>query len=163
LQQGTASQRDGNRRESGNNNRQLGIGDQAPILDLPDLNGEIVSLESLRGSETLVLFWNPQCMFCRQMIGALKAWERNPPERAPTLLVVSTGPFEVNRAMNLRSPVILQSGFTAASSFGANSTPSAVLVDAEGKIASEIVVGASEVLKLAGAPTLAAVSPFERV
>lgn len=35
--------------------------------------------------------------------------------------------------------------------FGANGTPSGVLVDEEGKLASELVVGGPAVLELAGA------------
>jgi hypothetical protein len=40
---------------------------------------------------------------------------------------------------------------SVAASFGASGTPSAVLVDAEGKVASEMAVGAPAILELAGA------------
>jgi hypothetical protein len=45
--------------------------------------------------------------------------------------------------------VVLEQGFATGSAFGANGTPSAVLVDSEGKIASEVAVGAPAVLALA--------------
>ena len=51
--------------------------------------------------------------------------------------------------MGLRSPVVLDQGGTVMSAFGANDTPMAVLVDAHGKIASELAVGAPAVLALA--------------
>jgi hypothetical protein len=49
----------------------------------------------------------------------------------------------------VRAPVLLDQGFSAASRFGVRGTPSAVLVDAEGWIASEVAVGAPAVLALA--------------
>jgi hypothetical protein len=48
------------------------------------------------------------------------------------------------------STVVLDQQFAAGRAFGASGTPSAVLVDAEGKIASEVAVGAPAVLELAG-------------
>jgi hypothetical protein len=45
--------------------------------------------------------------------------------------------------------VLLEQGFQTGFSFGVNGTPSAVLVDAEGRIASPAAVGADAVLRLA--------------
>jgi hypothetical protein len=53
--------------------------------------------------------------------------------------------------MRLQSPVVLDQTFTTGQAFGVSGTPSAVLVDAEGMIASEIAVGAQAVLALARA------------
>jgi hypothetical protein len=53
--------------------------------------------------------------------------------------------------MKLSSPVLLDQNFATGRAFGASGTPSAVLVDAEGRIASEVAVGAPAVLGLAGA------------
>ena len=83
------------------------------------------------------------------MLADLKAWEAEPPQGAPKLLVVSTGGAEVNQALRLRSPVLLDEGFTVGPRFGIHGTPMAVLVDAEGKIASEVAAGAPDVLALA--------------
>jgi hypothetical protein len=47
--------------------------------------------------------------------------------------------------------VLLDQNFAAGRAFGASGTPSAVLVDAEGKVASEVAVGAAGVMGLAGA------------
>ena len=129
----------------------LVIGEQAPEVKLEDLSGREVSLkEDFAGEETLVLFWNPGCGFCQQMLPDLKEWEQNPPEGAPQLLVVSTGTEEANKAMGLASPVVLDQQFFVGRSFGAGGTPSAVLVDKEGRVASEVAVGAPAVLELAG-------------
>jgi thiol-disulfide isomerase/thioredoxin len=130
----------------------LEVGEPAPEVNLPDLEGEIVELKDFsRGEKTLVLFWNPGCGFCQQMLPDLKEWEQNTPEGAPKLLFVSAGTEEANREMDLASLVVLDQQFSVGRAFGASGTPSAVLVDAEGKVASEVVVGAPAVLELAGA------------
>ena len=66
-------------------------------------------------------------------------------------MVISAGTLEANKEMNLNSTVVLDQEFAAGGSFGASGTPSAVLVGKNGKIASEVAVGAPEVLELAGA------------
>jgi peroxiredoxin len=127
------------------------VGEVAPEVKLPDLEGNTIELEEFRGEETLVLFWNPGCGFCQSMLPGLKELEENPPEGTPKLLVVSAGPAEANREQGLSSTVVLDQNFAVGRAFGASGTPSAVLVDAEGKVASDIAVGAPAVMELAGA------------
>jgi peroxiredoxin len=125
------------------------VGDPAPPFKLPGLDGKPVALADFRGSNTLVLFWNPDCGFCARMLEDLRAWEASAPPGAPKLLVVSTGTPEANQALGLRSPIVLDQGFATGNAFGVSGTPSAVLVDAKGNIASEVAVGAPAVLALA--------------
>jgi thiol-disulfide isomerase/thioredoxin/uncharacterized membrane protein YphA (DoxX/SURF4 family) len=127
------------------------IGEEAPEVKLADLEGTTVELKDFRGQQTLVIFWNPGCGFCQQMLPEIKQWEQNRPEGAPKLLFVSAGTEEANRDMKLSSKVVLDQQFAAGRAFGASGTPSAVLVDGEGRIASEVAVGAPAVLGLAGA------------
>jgi thiol-disulfide isomerase/thioredoxin len=131
------------------------IGDPAPALRLPDLGGALLDLAAFRGERTLVLFWNPGCGFCQRMLEDLKAWEAHPPAGASRLLVVSTGTVEANRALGLRSPIVLDQGFMVGCAFAAGGTPMAVLVDAEGKIASDLAAGAPAVLALAAGDEVA--------
>ena len=127
------------------------VGEPAPEVKLKDLNGKSIDVKHFRGEKTLVLFWNPGCGFCQQMLDDLKEWESNPPEGAPKLLVVSAGTEEANQEMGLSSPIVLDQQFAVGHAFGAGGTPSAVLVDAEGKIASGLAVGANAVLELSRA------------
>jgi peroxiredoxin len=126
------------------------VGEEAPEVKLPDLEGNTVELADFRGQETLVLFWNTGCGFCQQMLPDIKEWEINSPEDAPKLLIVSAGAEEATREMGLASPVLLDQQFATGRAFGASGTPSAVLVDAEGKVASGVAVGAPAVMELAG-------------
>jgi thiol-disulfide isomerase/thioredoxin len=125
------------------------LGQLAPALKLPDLDSRVVDLADLRGASTLVLFWNPGCGFCQQMLPELKTWEAERPPTSPRILVVSTGTVEANQALGLQSPVLLDQDFSAGRAFNANGTPMAVLVDADGKIASEVAAGAPAVMALA--------------
>jgi peroxiredoxin len=129
----------------------LPLGEPAPEVKLPDLEAKTVELADFRGEETLVLFWNPGCGFCQQMLSDLREWEEKAPEEAPKLLVVSAGTEEANREQGLSSTVVLDQNFAVGRAFGASGTPSAVLVDAQGKVASDIAVGAPAVLQMAGA------------
>jgi len=128
------------------------LGEEAPEVKLPDLKANTVELaKNFKGQKTLLVFWNPGCGFCQQMLPELREWEDNPPEDAPKLLVVSAGTEEANREQGLSSTVVLDQNFATGGAFGASGTPSAVLVDAEGKVASDIAVGAPAVMELAGA------------
>jgi peroxiredoxin len=126
------------------------VGQPAPELRLADLEGKTVELRDFKGEEVLVLFWNPGCGFCQQMLPDIKEWEEHRPEGAPKLLFVSAGTEVANREMGVTSTVLLDQQFAAGRAFGASGTPSAVLVDAEGNVASELAVGASGVRGLAG-------------
>lgn len=129
----------------------LQMGQLAPALRLHDLQGKTISLTSFRGSKTLLIFWNPGCGFCQQMLNDLKDWEVRRPAEAPKLLVISNGTVADNLAMNLRSTVVLDHDFQVGTAFNATGTPMAVLLDAKGRVASEVAAGADAVLELAGA------------
>ena len=130
-------------------------GSAAPAVVLPDLEGKTVELSDFAGTPTLLLFWNPGCGFCQRMVDDLKSWEAKPPKGAPKLLIVTTGTVEANAAQGLRSTMVLDQGFSTGRAFGATGTPSAVLIDPKGMIASEVAVGAPAVLALAGATATA--------
>ncbi|WP_157254538.1 peroxiredoxin family protein [Nonomuraea typhae] len=132
--------------------RGLPIGDPAPAFALPDLNGRSVDLADLHGRSALLLFWNPACGFCEQMLPDLRAWEANGAQEGPALVVISTGTVEENRAMGLSSAILHDETFAVGPLFGAQGTPMAVVVDAEGRIASEAVAGAPGVLTLLTRP-----------
>jgi hypothetical protein len=74
------------------------------------------------------------------MLDDLKRWEKKPPKG----VLVSAGSAEANRELGLRSPIGLEEGFATGRAFGAPRTPSAVLIDADWKVASAVVVGADQ-------------------
>jgi peroxiredoxin/uncharacterized membrane protein YphA (DoxX/SURF4 family) len=124
--------------------------DAVPPFALPDLDQRVVDLSGPRKHPTLVLFWSPSCGYCQAMLQDLRAWERERLSSSPELLMVSNGTVEANRQQRLRSPILIDSEFLAGRLFSATGTPSAVLIDQEGRVASDLVVGAQAVMTLAG-------------
>jgi methylamine dehydrogenase accessory protein MauD len=124
------------------------IGQPAPALKLPDLAGDIVDLVSFRGSEITLLFWNPRCGFCQQMIPDLSQWEREAGSDTPVVLIVSSGAAEEHQGLELQSRIVLQPDLSLMYTFGVTGTPSAVWIDRDGRIASPVVAGAPDVLAL---------------
>ncbi|WP_322749831.1 MULTISPECIES: TlpA disulfide reductase family protein [unclassified Frankia] len=115
---------------------------------MPGSNGHPVSLGDFRGTEVLLLFWNPGCGFCREILDELKDWDAALPHDGPTLLVISTGDDDENRALRLRSPVLRDEGFTLGPTFGVHGTPMAVQVAADGTITSDVTSGAPDIRTL---------------
>jgi hypothetical protein len=83
------------------------------------------------------------------MLKDLKEWDTASPANSPELLVISSGTAEENRAMNLRSTVLLDHDFQAGNAFGIGGTPMAVLLDEKGRISSDVAAGAQAVFGLA--------------
>jgi thiol-disulfide isomerase/thioredoxin len=120
--------------------------DRVPTTTFVDVNGDLVDLRASGQGETLVLFWNPSCAACEQMLPALRAWEDAPPPRAPRLVVVSSGSVEANRAAGLRSPLILDERSAIYDAFALPGRPSAVLVGDAGRVVSDPLLGTRAIL-----------------
>ena len=80
----------------------------------------------------------------------LIAWERGAADaQRPRLAVISSGDEERTRAEGFSSTVLLDVDFRVGSAFGIDGTPMAVLLGADGLIASPVSAGADAVLALA--------------
>jgi thiol-disulfide isomerase/thioredoxin len=132
------------------------VGAPAPTIELRALDGEVVKLGSPCDRDSLLLFWNPDCGFCRAMHEDLLAWETSINGHGPRLMVVSSGDPERTREDSFRSAVVLDPDFSAGDAFGAGGTPSAVLLGADGRVGSTVAVGAPAVLALGRGAVLAA-------
>ena len=127
----------------------LPVGAPVPAVELASLDGEPAALASDSDVDTLVLFWNPDCGYCRAMHEDLLAWEAGVNGDGPRLVVVSSGDSGRAREDGFRCSVLLDPEFSAGEVFGAGGTPSAVLLGADGRVASGVAVGAQAVLGLA--------------
>ncbi|MGI8469041.1 MAG: redoxin domain-containing protein [Pyrinomonadaceae bacterium] len=126
------------------------IGTEIPAFALSSVDGNSVKAEDLRGKKTLLTYWSIGCGFCTQMLDELREWDKAKGQDEPNLLLVSSGDAEANREMNLLSPVVLDDKREIAEKLGMNGTPSAVLIDENGKIISEVAVGAPQIWTLIG-------------
>src|SRR5262249_47097639 len=123
-----------------------------PDFLLQDAEGNVVRSKDLLGRDTLLLFWDPRCPHCRSMEQDIRMWELNPPSRAPRLVFISSGDLEDVKADSARfkAKFLCDAEFTVGQLFGTNLTPSAVLIDSDGRIASGTEGGRPNVLALAG-------------
>ena len=142
----------------------LSVGIEAPAFELPDLASNSRTLAEFRGRPLLLIFFNPACGFCRDLLPKLAqtinqklesgtATNGEHSSRRPVLLVVTTGDAETNRKLfsehQLDCSVLLQKEMEVAAAYHANGTPSGYLIDAEGKIASQLAIGGDALLKIA--------------
>jgi thiol-disulfide isomerase/thioredoxin len=132
----------------------LPVDTELPALSVRRLDESEVDLRDVVERESVLLFWNPSCGFCRSLHESVLAWEADPPEGAPALVVVSAGEAYSVAAENFASTVVLDPEWTVSGALGADGTPMALLVSASGRIASPITGGGPAVLELLGAREL---------
>lgn len=141
----------------------LTVGTPAPAFALPDLEGETVTLDSLRGKRLLLIFFNPDCGFCARMAGELAALPVDGDGGRPIPVLITAGDAHLLRhwfaARSIRSPVLVQRGNEIATLYRAGGTPVGYLIDAGGRIASDLAIGADALLKLSGADLKGKVHP----
>lgn len=124
------------------------IGDSAPPFVLPSTHGHSVSLADYVGRMVLLVFWDTSCGFCLQALPELRRLEEDAEQAQVHLAIVTTGSEEAVRAQGWRSHVLLDPSRQLMSRYGASGTPMALLLDAEGRVASDIAIGSEEVLQL---------------
>jgi peroxiredoxin len=131
----------------------LPLGETAPDFELPNLEGGRTAISQFRGQRVLLIFFSPQCSFCREMVPQLAALAADGADGKPVPLVVTTGDAQENRTLmreqGVRCPVLLQEQTEVASTYQAQGTPTGYLIDREGRTASELAVGAQALLALA--------------
>jgi thiol-disulfide isomerase/thioredoxin/uncharacterized membrane protein YphA (DoxX/SURF4 family) len=130
--------------------RGLKIGVAAPEFSLNDIEGREIGKQNLIGKPTLVTFWSPSCPHCASFLDEFKKWERSRDESAPNVILVSDGNLDEHRSLGVGSPVVLDKGYKVAAKLGMFGTPSAVLIDKDGVIATETAVGAANIMALLG-------------
>ena len=126
------------------------IGESTPDFSLESISGSSISSGSLRGRKTLAVFWSQTCPHCMNMIEDLKAWDESRAPDDPALVVFSSGEPEEHAEIGLRSPILLDSGYETSSKLGMLGTPSAVIIDEEGRIITETATGAANIWALLG-------------
>ena len=127
------------------------IGAEAPDFTLPNLAGVDVSTGDLHGKESVLLFWNPGCGFCKRMQPDLIEWAASGDETI-NLVTVTSGTSEDAEQMTFADTVLLDQRFATGRLFGASGTPSAIRVGEDGKIASKLAVGGPSIMEMIRTP-----------
>jgi thiol-disulfide isomerase/thioredoxin/uncharacterized membrane protein YphA (DoxX/SURF4 family) len=132
------------------NSSKVKIGADVPEFSMKDVHGTEITSDYFRGKKTLVTFWSTTCPHCLNMIRDLQEWDKQKGADEPNLIVFSQGEVEDHKEIGLKSPIVLDEGYKTAEKFGMFGTPSAVLVNENGKIISETAVGAANIWALIG-------------
>jgi methylamine dehydrogenase accessory protein MauD len=130
----------------------LPLGDPAPDFELPDLQGDRVSLLQLRsgGKPVLLLFAHPGCGPCQALLPEVASWQRDSADSL-RIVVISEGSREDNLAKARQhgiETVLLQTEHEIGNRYDALATPSAVLVRPDGTIGSAAATGAEAIRSL---------------
>ena len=130
----------------------LPLGSAAPPFELAAYEGGKTSLTNLLsyGKPLLLIFTNPTCGPCVVLFAEVKEWQHSHSEQL-TIALVSFGTIKenfVNVARNRLGQVLLQQKREVAEKYGAKLTPTAVLVNTSGRIASPLAAGADEIRAL---------------
>jgi thiol-disulfide isomerase/thioredoxin len=124
----------------------------APPFQLAAYEGGTTSLDQLlaHGKPLLLVFTNPNCGPCVALFSEIKDWQQAHREHL-TIALVSFGTIKenfVNVARNGLGQVLLQRKREVAELYGATLTPTAVMVNTGGRIASKLASGAEEIREL---------------
>jgi thiol-disulfide isomerase/thioredoxin len=126
-------------------------------LRRPDLEGNLIDLSDRLPMPTVLLFWSPGCSHCQDMLSAMREWDTEPD--GPRMVVVTSGPVVLNREAGLHAPMIQDDEGVLKRIFGVQGTPAAVLIDGQGRVATEVARGVAGVRSLVdqryGSPTAA--------
>jgi len=127
------------------------VGHELGEFTLADTEGDGVPLESLRGRRSLLVNWSPGCGFCTQIAPELARLQEPLAEHGVQMVFVSSGDVERNQEAlsqaDLSARLLLKKpGSDPFAGFG---TPSAYLLDADGKVEVPMAYGALEVPLLA--------------
>jgi uncharacterized membrane protein YphA (DoxX/SURF4 family) len=124
----------------------------APPFELPAYHGGSKSLAELLalGKPILLIFTSPTCGPCVWLFQEIKDWERAHSDQL-TIGLISRGTIKdnfVNVARNSLGEVLLQEKNEVATRYMAKVTPTAVVVDTSGRIASPLAAGADQIRNL---------------
>ncbi len=126
------------------------IGETVPAFSIENLEGKSLTNNDLTGKNTLLTYWSLDCGWCDKMLDDLRDWDKTRGADEPELLLVSSGTAEKHRELSLKGQIILDNEKEIAKKLGMDGTPSAVLINENGKIASQIAVGAENIFALIG-------------
>jgi peroxiredoxin len=132
--------------------RGLAIGSGAPSFALPGVAAGLLTLEDLLsyGRPVMLVFSDPGCGPCSVLLPELSKWQSAHAAQV-TIAVISRGSGDAHQAIVAEHGIRhvgLQLDREVAQAYFSPATPSAVLIDRDGRIASRAAAGRTEIVKL---------------
>lgn len=129
-----------------------GVGTVAPVVGLPTPAGVTAHVGGATERDTVLVFWDPDCGYCGELLPRLRAWWQSEPghpaAQRPDVTIVSVRAPAVGE-LHPDWRVVVDEQRVAMGAHGARGTPTGVLVDRSGRIVSDVAVGVTAVLDLA--------------
>ena len=137
--------------------RGLAVGTTVPRFQLPDLQGRMVSLSDFRGKRVLLLYWSPGCGFCEMTAEELAPMQLELEKNDIQPILVAYGSMAANQTLateyQLDWPIlpVKDTGvekIMTDSVFENCGTPSAYMLDGQGKVEHRLVVGSDAIVDM---------------
>jgi peroxiredoxin len=134
---------------------EVAVGTFVDDFQLPDLVDKKVSISDFRGRRVLLVYWSPECGFCDMLAADLAKLQPHLKENNTELVLVSFGDAESNQRLlvehqlNCTTLLLEKSPLRELALFRHRGTPSAYLLDEEGRVLQKLAPGMDEVLQLA--------------
>jgi len=130
----------------------LHAGADAPLFELPGLDGQTVSLRAYRGRRVLLVFSDPRCGPCEQLAPHLVRLQMEHATNGLSVVMIGRGDARENREKarqyGFKFPVALQRRWEVSKQYGIFATPVAFLIHEDGVIARDVGKGVNEILAL---------------
>ncbi len=125
------------------------VGDLAPEFQLPNLEGQTVSLSELAGTPVLLVFWQNTCEVCHEVMPYVqKAFAERAGEGLAVLTISVRGEdYEVRRYLEEQHwsfPVLLDNDLEVAREYHVWGTPTLFFIDEEGIVQDKLSGPATE-------------------
>jgi peroxiredoxin len=130
----------------------LPIGASAPDFEIPDTNGRNVAFEHLltEGKPMLFFFVSTNCNPCAALLPEIETWQKELKGKINFVFISSGNAKENSDKFATASPkrILLQKDKEVSTLFGALWTPTALLINADGTIASRLAAGDTAIREL---------------
>lgn len=124
-------------------------GDPAPNFIVKDLDGEEVELTDFSGNGVYLNFWATYCVYCRDKMQYLQAYEDEYKEQGVIILNVNVDEtsLQVERhkeRQNLTFPLYIDRNMLVSNAYGVASLPTVFLIDHDGTVQERQIGGKTE-------------------
>ena len=119
------------------------VGERAPDFQLPDLDGNTVSLSDLRGKPILLNFWAISCPYCRSEMSYIQQVHDEWSDKGLVVIGVNNGEsrpavIEFLEKYHLTFPVLLDTRETVVEQYRILHIPATLFIDKDGIIQVKI-------------------------
>ena len=120
------------------------VGEAAPNFELQNLDGQSISLSSLKGSPVLINFWATWCQPCVSEMPYIQEIHEDWSDRGLIVLAINIGDSAAEveqflQAHNLSLPVLLDTKKVAIPKYGIRAIPTTFFIDKDGIVQVKVI------------------------